>query len=256
MPLDENDIAKIAELIATNNTTLQAALDEKFVTADATAKIVKQSLEGLNLADQITTAVTKAAEGIRKPGEGDEGGGSGKGGQNNGETGNQTPKEVLKMQERLDQMERQAREAEEARGAAESREKENNLTGTIRDALGGAGFPANRHAQVIPYLRTITTDAGKPVIGFNAEGKLTWLQQEKGYIDTLTVADGVKVWASTDAGKLYMPPSGQQGAGGSSGEAPRNKARGNAPRKTDGTVDWGALGGKPLNITGTIGAAG
>lgn len=234
MPLEDADkefiSTAIAEALKANNTEL----DKKFTTADQTGKIVKQSLEGLNLAEQITTAVTEATKDFKKTSGDDDPG------KKKTEDGKPSATE-LKLQERLEAMEKKNREAEQARQQAEARERDNRLTGTLRDALGAAGIPADRHGHALPYLRTLSLADGKSVLDFDAEGNPIWRQQGNGYVDVVSIKDGIAAWSKTEAAKVYVPASEKSGTGGSGGSTPTIQDRGNAPRNKDGSVSWGKV---------------
>ena len=248
MPLEDTDkefITKaIAEALKANNTEL----DKKFTTADQTGKIVKQSLEGLNLAEQITTAVTEATKDFKKT-DPDPDGGKKK----PGETSFEDSAAYKKLQEQLQQQEQKLREREQEATDAKLRERELGMTGSLRDALAEAGIAADRHTMALPYLRTLKLADGKPVLTFKDDGTPTWRRQGNGYIDDVSIKDGIAEWAKTDAAKVYIPASDKGGTGGSGGGTPRPGDRGDAPRTKDGKVDWGALGkgglqlGKALN---------
>jgi len=237
MPLNDEDKAAIGELIKSSLTAFGTKLDEKFVTADAATKMVEQgtakALEGLDLDSKLNGLVEK----LKPAGGGDGGSKGGKG--DAGGDGKPDP-EVAKLQERLEQMERQNREAQDQAAAAEKRAREQSLDNAMRSHLAAAGIPADKHDLAIPVLRT---EDGKPVVDLNDNGQPIYRQQKKGYVDEMAMADGLKGWASTEAGKTYIPATGANGTGdGTGGRQPQGG--GSVPRTESGQVDWGSFSGR------------
>jgi len=229
MPLDDDDKKLIGDLIKSGLTDFGAELDKKFVTADSVADVVKTGLGELNLTEQITNAVSEATKDLKAPPKKKEGG-----------DGEVNP-EVAKMEERVAEMERKSREADQAREQAEARMKENRLNGSINEALATAGVGPTHQAQARAYLRTLKTDKGEPVLGFDDSGQPVYRLQKQGYVDKKSMADGLKAWVETDAGKLYLPPTNTSGTGEGGGKRQPHKT-GATPRKSDGSADWGTIG--------------
>ena len=255
MPLDDADKKFITELLDTKLKAHDDEADKKYASNEEVQKILKQGLDELDIAGALKGALDTELKDIReqlkKGGSKGDGDGDKK---NKGGTDEESP-EVLKLKERQEELERKLREQEEARVAAEDREKANRLNGAINDALAAAQVPAERHAQARAFLQTLTTDKGEPVIALDDAGRAVWREQKKGYIDTLDLSAGVKGWTDTDAGKLYLPPTGNRGTGEGSGETPPHRNQGNAPRNDKGQVDWDALG-QNLSAGGLTGLGG
>jgi hypothetical protein len=242
MPLDDNDKTEIQKIIA----EALKPLSEQFVTADNAQKMVQQgvanAIEGLNLAETIKSTVTEAIGG--QGGEGGDGGGQGGAGAGGQGGDGQPDPQVMRLQERQQELERKLREQETARQEAEAREKQNRLDGAVREALGAVGVPGERVPHAMAWLKTRTTDDGKPVLVLDDQGRAAWRIQKNGYVDTLALQDGATAWLGTDDGKSYLPPTNRQGAGGGAGDSPNSgrSGAGDAPRGKDGALDWSRLG--------------
>jgi|GEM_PF-5221775 len=236
MPLDDADKKFIAESIASSLKSFGGELDKKFVTADAATKMVEQgttkAFEALNLDSKLEALGEKLAG---AKGKGDDDGSKNKGGKTDPDPA------VAKLEEKLEAMEKQNREAQEAREAAEQKAREQRLDGALREHLGTAGVPAQAQGPAIAFLRTLKLEDGKAVVGLNDAGEPTFLQQRKGYVDTRSLADGIKDWVGTDTGKLYLPATGATGTGDGNGGKNTGGGSGNVPRKADGSIDFGGL---------------
>ena len=245
MPLDDADKKFIAESIANSLKTFGGDLDKKFVTAEGATKMVEQgtskALEALDLDSKLEALGEKLAG---TKGKGDDDGGKDKGGNTDSDPA------VLKLQEQLEKLEKQNREAQEARQAAEQKASEQRLDGALREQLGAAGVPATAQGPAIAFLRTLKLEDGKAVVGLNDAGEPTFLQQRKGYVDTRSLADGIKDWMGTDAGKLYLPATNAGGTG--DGNGGRNSGGGNTtiPRNEDGSVKFGSLRSNGIRSSG------
>jgi hypothetical protein len=247
MALDDADKQTIAGLITAALKTNNDELGTRFVTAEAAGSIVTQAVEKMKLGDMVKTAVTEATKGLPKPGEG--------GGKKEGEgEGGKVSPEVAALNARLLEMENKNKEAETARQAAESRDRENRLEAMAKDALAKAGIPADRHAHAMPFLKALRTEDGKPVLGYDDAGNPKFLVQKTGYVEAVSVEQGLTAWAKSDAAKVYLPATGRQGTGegGGAGNAGGTGGGGSAPRNADGTVNWTALGSK-ANVGNAIG---
>ncbi len=238
MPLDDTDKAAIAKMVADALQANNEELGKRFVAPDAAQKMVQQGLaEGLKAAgiDKVGETLSGLTSKLEELGKGS-GDSDGK------KKGGDTPDpELARVKEQLTQLEQRNRQAEEARQKAEQRARTSTLHGQIREALGKLDIPADRHDLVIPVLERMTAGDGKPVLRFNDAGEPVFVAQRNGYVDTLTVKDGIAEWGQTDTAKVYLPPKGQGGTGGGAGGDERHRNAGTAPRDSNGNTDWGAL---------------
>lgn len=237
MALDDADKKFISELIANSLKTHGEELGKKFVTVDAAGKMVEQGLakgiDGLKLDEKLA----KALEGVKPEGKGDDKAKAGKG---EGDPA---------LQKKLEALEAQLREQTAAKEAADRQAAEQRLDSAIGQALAAAGIPADRHKHVLPYLRGLKLDDGKPIISTDANGGPVWTAQRKGYTDALGLDAGIKEWVNTDDGKIYVPPVGAQGTGDGNGgrTGPRDT---NVPRDANGKIDVSALRDKLMPAIG------
>lgn len=233
MALDDDDKKFIADLIKSNN----EELGKQFATPDAVTKMVEQNLakglESLDLDGKLAAAFEK-----HKPadkGDDDKKNGKGKAGDD---------PEILKMRDELAAIKRQAEEATNARKAAEQKQREQALESKARDALAAAGIPAEQHAKALVWLKSQTTADGKPVLDFGEDGSPAYNAQRNGYVDPLTIADGIKEWAGTDDAKTFIPASGVQGTGDGAGGRGRTPAPSALRRDSNGNIDFSDMSRK------------
>lgn len=244
MPLDEADKKTIGELISAALKENNTELGKQFVTADQATKMVSQGLEnGLKTAglDKVGETLSGLSTKLEELGKGGGEGGGDKGGAG-GKGGNQTDPAVAKLQEELETLKRKSTEDAKRAEKAEADRRESQLEAQVAAALSANGIPADRHAPAIAYLKTLRTDDGKPVLGFDDAGNPRFVLQKTGYVDPKSVKDGIAEWAGTDAAKIYKPATDTQGTGEGAGGRGGNRNQGNAPKKADGTTDWATLG--------------
>jgi hypothetical protein len=228
MPLDENDKKVIGELIGSALKANNAEIGKQFVTAEAASKMIEQNVAKLDIAGQVAKGLEKV-----KPKETEV------------ETGKGTKTvdpEMAKLREQQEQLETRLREADEKRVAAEARERHQKLEAALTHELTKAGIPSERHPHVLPFLRTLATTDGKPVLDVTEQGVPVWRAQRKGYVDDLDLAAGVKEWVETSDGKTYLPPRGTAGTGDGVGGTGSGRRDSTVPRAKDGTLDLGKLG--------------
>lgn len=230
MPLDDADKKTIADLIAANNKAQLDELGKLFLTSDDATKLVTQSLEK-GLKDLDIGGQIKAALGGAGSGAGDD---KGKGGKKDGDLD-------PSVKARLDEMAAQLKAEAEARQKAENGARTQRLESGLHDALAKAGVPAERIRHALVFLRSQTTEDGKPVIDVNEAGLPVYRDQKKGFVDVVDLAAGVKAWTGTDDGKHYLPASGAQGTGGHAGGHGGQNGPPQVPLTTDGKVDSAAL---------------
>jgi hypothetical protein len=97
--------------------------------------------------------------------------------------------------------ERKAQEAEERSVALDA----------LKD-IGVTGAPAQAAHLLLKTEGKIARDE---------DGKLVFVVPKDGYTDRLSIADGVKEWAGTEAGKAFLPPKGVSGSGNKGGSNTR-----------------------------------
>ncbi len=218
MPLDESDKKFITDLLGEHA--------KQFVTAEAAAKMVEQGvksgLEGLKLDEKLKAIGEKKGDQEEEKKES-------KAGDKKGEDG--------QVNARIEDLNRRLKEAEEKREQAEQAAREQKLTSSVAAALDKAGVPAARHQHALAYLRTLTTEDGKPVLRVTEDGKAVWAAQRKGYVDSLDIEAGAKEWAGSDDGKAFLPATNAQGTG-------EGKSQPVTPRNDKGAVEWGSLKGR------------
>ena len=194
MPLDEDDLTKIAALINKAN--------ENSLTAEQIAKVVDDKIGGLKLDEKILSAVDASAP--KKKDDDDK--------------GDKNDKAGDEYAARMADLEAKQRAAEEREASAISREREARMGNQLAEALTANGIPRDRHAQTIAYLRTKkSAHSGKDVFGFDDNGQPTFRKAGKGYDDSVSIADGVKAWSQSDEAKLYKPAADRRGSGGGEG---------------------------------------
>lgn len=246
MPLDDADKKIIADLIGSSLKTFGEGLDQRFVTPEAATKMVEQgttkALEAIDFDGKLNAFADKL-----KGSGGDDGGTGGKGQDGGGGSGSDPA--VAKLQEQIEALTAQSQAAQAAAQAAEQKNREQRLENSLREQLGAAGVPAAAQQKAVAYLRTLSVD-GKPVITLNDAGDPVYRQQRKGYVDERPLAEGIKDWAGSDDGKLYLPATNAGGTGDGNGGRSNQGGGGNVPRKSDGSVNFGSLTQGGLRLGG------
>lgn len=241
MALDDADKKFITELLAGALKTHGEEADKKYVTADAAGKMVEQGVKGgieaLKLPELIGEAVKKAV-----PAGGDKGKDNASGDADKGDKGKNGAADpvVAKLQEQLEQLQAQNRSADERAKAAEEASRRQKLEAELRNALSAGGVAPGLMDATMALLPSRTLSDGKPILVHENDGSIKMRIQRKGYVDTVAVAEGVKDWLGTDEGKNYLPPSGKQGDGSSSGSPGGRTGTNQVPMK-DGRIDFAAL---------------
>ncbi len=231
MPLDEADKTEIAEIVAGLLNASNAETAKRYASTEAVAKMFKQGFEesigALDIGGQITTALA----GLKPPE-----------GKADAQPDASKSPEFLRLQEALDKQEGQIREQTEAREAAEATSRQQRLDSAIRDGLSANNVLADRHPQAMAYLKTLKTKKGKPVLDTSDSGELIFRHQKAGYVDEVTIKDGLGLWTTTPDGKHYLPASGVNGDGQGAGSAGAlNPSAIKATRGADGRLDTAPL---------------
>lgn len=91
-----------------------------------------------------------------------------------------------------------------------------------RAALAGANI--RDAAAVKGALALLKSDKR---IGRDDEGRVCFLEPKDGYIEKKPVAEGIKGWAASDEGKLYLPPTAAAGSGARPARGPAGSGKGN-----------------------------
>jgi len=145
------------------------------------------------------------------------------GGQQHTDPGRKTDdpewKAMLARQKELeDKLHQQVAERENEK-AQRMRAEERSL---LESQLRTNGVPDNRLRAAVALI-----NAELKAVGRNAEGGIVYKAQRDGYVDELSVQDGIKEFLSTDEGKTFLPPPGAHGTGMRPGNAlaPRQSAR-------------------------------
>lgn len=110
----------------------------------------------------------------------------------------------------------EAAKAQEAEKAARLRDEE---TAKTKDAMAAMDIkdPEDQRAA----LAVLREDKR---IGRDDEGRVCFLVQKDGYVDKVPIADGIKDWVNTPAGKRYQPARGVGGSGQVAGKKPGGAA--------------------------------
>ena len=227
MPLDEQDITKINELISA------AWSSEAFTKAVGTA--AGKAVEGLKLEELIAAKVTEGTKDlVDKIKALDEAGGEGGG--KGGSDAEAESEAIRKLKQRLDEQEQRARAAEQARAEAERKARTDRLYGAARDALTAAGVSRPDHALAVLKdrgLLTYTSEEADGTPGFKGEN-------EYGQEAVLPMDKGLAAWLKTDDGKAFMPASDRRGNGDRGGRRPETGT--GTPQSAEAIVN-NALGG-------------
>lgn len=240
MPLDDADKTFIKDLLG--------EATKGFLTAEDATKLVNQNLEetfqktGLNTLGDTLKGLNAKIESLEK-GSGDSDDGKDKKGGKGGEADDLDPR-LAKLKEQQAELERKMKEANDAREQAEAREKANKLQAGLRDALIKGGVDASKVHLVMPTLLGQKTDKGEPVVALDDNGNVVWRQQKAGYVDTISVADGVGAWTQTDDGKTFLPPKAVEGTDRDAGSS-------NVPKTEAGKTDFSQLAGR-LNLSNAL----
>lgn len=209
MPLDENDLKKVGELIAGALKTHgeeSAKATEALVGKVVTAKLgdVTKTIETLK------TDTEKRFEGLPKPQDPPKDDKGGKGGA--GGSSIQDDPAFKKLQadleaerKRADEQARKAKEQEEARQAQHLRQ-------SLLDALTAQGVDPKRVKDAADLL------IARQVVKLNDKGEPIWPLKRNWGEEPVAVKDAAKEWLATDDGKHWLPPVGTQGTGDGAGK--------------------------------------
>lgn len=224
MALDDADKAAIAEMIKIS----LGEFGKTVVTADALGKTLEQTLA------KHAEAERKALdEKLEKLKGGDPDPEKDKGGK---EKSDGDPVLLGKLRE----MEQRLEDEKKAREQAEAQRKDAALDGAARAALAKAGIPADRAAHAMAFLRAQRVGE-HPLIGHDDKGAPVFRVDKGTYVDTLSLEDGLKGWAESTDGKLYMPPKGTQGDGSGNGGRSGGDGKATTSLKELGSTIFGML---------------
>ena len=201
MPLEQADLDKIAEMIKTNNESLDvgAQIAAGFKGLNV-AGAIKAAVEG-EFGERDTAAEEAAAKAKKEKEE------AGDGAQN---IDPRVAKELADMRTKLATERKRSDDAEAAR-------KTQALVAAGRSALGKAGVQSNRieHAMALIHSaegRLRTDSDGHPVVYFRRTGPAGDFDDEVG------LTAGITEWLKTDDGKAFLPAVAGGGTGGGAGK--------------------------------------
>jgi hypothetical protein len=225
MALDEADIKKVSELIAAGlkdamkPETLGAALAP--IVTEHVKAATKDVPTGDALAKLIGDAVAKA-----KPADDPD---KDKGGKKD-----EKDPAIAALTKTIEEMKAQSAAKDKALADEQAKARTSALHGAARDALAKAGIPADR----LPHAMAYVTSLG--VLDYDGDAPGWKGKSPIGLDAVLPMDDAAKAFVGSDAGKLYIPPSGAQGSG--DGVPRNNVSRGpSAFRDADGKLDLGKL---------------
>jgi hypothetical protein len=200
MPLDEADKKWVQEMFG----GLLKEATKDFATTETLAKVVDQKL-AKGIGDLKIDEKIAALKPKDEPKDDHA--------KDSKEKGAKVDPAQAKLQERIEQLERQNREADERAKNERAQREEQEAIGALRDALSANGVPADRQGIAIAKLY----HADK-LVKRDAEGKLfVPVPRKAGYTDNLDLASYVKEYLATDEGKTFLPPKGSNGTGDGAG---------------------------------------
>lgn len=206
MALDEDDLKKVAELIAS----------EQEKATKATLKVIGEQLKPVISRIEAVEKTATAKPDDQPDDEPDEGRGA------------SADPEVKALKAKMAALEARAQKAEQDRREAEEKAKAERLQQAARDALLAAGVPADR---VKAALATLQVDG---LLDYDDQGQPGIKFQRQGYAEVLTGKDGAAEWLKSDVGKIFLPPADVGGTGERSGRRP-------GPKNTGQPVDGETL---------------
>lgn len=231
MPLDEADLAKIGELMDARQKK-QAEESEK-ATTKLVEGVVGKAIKALGLDDKLSalkTETEKKLEGL-KPADPDP---KPKDDPKEGERFEDS-KAFKKLMADQDDLKKKLEAQTKLREEAEAQRQKDLLSNTVRDSLIAAGADAS----FVPVAMNHLVATG--LIKLNDKGEAVFTVAEKWGNEDVPAAEGAKKWLNTSEGKRFMPPTGKQGTGDDIKRGGTGAGSGSAPRKQDGSLDWGAL---------------
>jgi len=232
---DELSEAVINTITRTVNATVTAHLSRKLGPA------LKEAL-GTELTE-IRDTLTQIAGGKPNAGAGGDGKGNEGKGQNSGQPGTngQQPAPSLKDDPEVVAMRKRLAALEDERKKERETAQNNERDGTLREILTAAKIDPNRMRGAIAVVR----DSVKR----DAEGKLVYKAQRQGYVDDLTLEDGVAEWLATDEGKSYQAPAqGVRGGGAGTRQAGAARGGGGVAGVVKGGANAPTRGAQDVNV--------
>jgi hypothetical protein len=233
MPLDDADKKFITELIATS---LKTSGEETKKLVEATVGTAIKSLELDKKLEGVKGDLDKKLEAVKPKDEPDNKSTDDKG--KGGSKVSDDP-EFKKLQAQLEEQRRRSAEAEAAAKRAEETRRANLVRQGLTDALVKNGADPKRVSFAVDSL------LNRNVVKLNdkADALLWPMKRTWGEDPNVTAEEAAKEWLSTDEGKFFLPPVGNQGTGDRGG-APPSTGPTTAPRTKDGAVDWSAIAAK------------
>lgn len=124
-----------------------------------------------------------------------------------------------KYEARIAQVEKRADAAESRRAEEEQKAKVAQERQRLNAALSEAGVDKGRVRAAVALLYTEDNRVGR-----DADNEITFKMQRDGYVDDLTLEDGIGEWLKSDEGKHFAPPMGARGSGAEGGRPGRQAA--------------------------------
>ena len=225
MPLDDADKKAIAEMIAgaLKPEALTAALQP--LVASAVTAATKPITERLDKGEQAAKAAE--AEAAKKAAEAEAAKKAAAEEEAKKASGAKPAEPDPAIATQIRQLQEQLKAERDARTAAETRTKQETLDRTLRDALAGAGIPADRlrHALAVIHADGVIAEHN---------GAPHWKGKVGGVDGLHALSDGLADWVKGE-GKLFLPPAPVA----PSGSDPATRTR---PVNNAGKTDWSSLG--------------
>lgn len=118
--------------------------------------------------------------------------------------------ELQKAQARIDELERKNKEAEQRAQDTEHKRLASEERTALQKALREAGVDEARLRGAVALL--YGEDA---VVARDSDGNIVMKVQRSGYVDEVTLDEGVAEWLKSDEGKAHLPARGTGGSGAS-----------------------------------------
>lgn len=212
MPLDEADKKFLADGITA---ALKSHADTQ---ADVVGKIVAESLKPVIARMDATDAKVKdATEKAEKAGKQPETDPAKK-----AKDDKSTDPATAKLQEQVDNLTASLKAAEDEKKAAADKAKIDALVNHAREALAEAGVPPDRMKIALAAIK----DEG--ILAYDGD-RAGFKYQRKGYTEVVSGKPAAEEWLKTDAGKLFLPATGQEGDGRRGGKAPNQERAAGTP---------------------------
>lgn len=160
-----------------------------------------------DITESIGTAMSPLSEQLKTIGEAQASKGEDKGKKDSAKGDRDL--ELKKANTRIADLERKNKEAEDRASSTETKRLAGEEKVALQKALRTAGVDdEHRVRAAVAVLFNVDKRVGR-----NDDNDIVFKVQRTGYVDELTLDEGVAEWVKTDEGKTFMPPRGVAGSG-------------------------------------------